>query len=222
MARKKLRLGVLLSGGGRTLQNILDYAASGRLDAKPVVVIASRPCKGTDVGRQAGVPTHLVDRKEFADVGAFSDRLNAILDEAGVELVVLAGFLSFWQVPERYAGKAINIHPALLPRFGGQGMHGHRVHEAVLAAGAKVSGCTVHFVTNDYDAGPILVQKTVPVLEDDTPEALAARVFEKECEAMPEALQLLAEGRVRIDGEVTRIDHSPRRQGPRQRQQPRR
>lgn len=211
MARKKLRLGVLLSGGGRTFQNILDCAAAGRLDVKPVVVVASRECKGIEVARSAGVPVHLVAKKEYADVESYSAPITAILDGAGVDLVVMAGFLSFWRIPEKYAGRVVNIHPALLPSFGGQGMHGHHVHEAVLAAGAKISGCTVHFVTNEYDAGPILVQKTVPVLEDDTPEALAARVFEKECEAMPEALQLLAEGRVRIEGNVTRIDHSPRR-----------
>ena len=205
MATKKLRLGVLLSGGGRTMKNILDRAAARKLDVTVVVVVASRPCKGMQIAGDAGIETHLVVRKEMPDVQTFSRRINGLLEAAEVDLVVLAGFLSFWQVPERYAGKVVNIHPALLPSFGGKGMYGHHVHEAVLAAGAKVSGCTVHFVTNEYDKGPIIVQKPVPVADDDTPDTLAGRVFEQECQAMPEALQLIAEGRVRIEGKVTRI-----------------
>ena len=110
----------------------------------------------------------------------YSAKITAELDAAGVELVVMAGFLSMWHVPPHYEGKVVNIHPALLPAFGGHGMFGHHVHEAVLARGCKVSGCTVHFVTNEYDAGPIILQKCVPVLEGDTPDALAARVFEQE------------------------------------------
>ena len=205
MATKKLRLGVLLSGGGRTMKNILDRAAARKLDVTVVVVVASRPCKGMQIAGDAGIETHLVVRKEMPDVQTFSRRINGLLEAAEVDLVVLAGFLSFWQVPERYAGKVVNIHPVLLPSFGGKGMYGHHVHEAVLAAGAKVSGCTVHFVTNEYDKGPIIVQKPVPVADDDTPDTLAGRVFEQECQAMPEALQLIAEGRVRIEGKVTRI-----------------
>ncbi|MCY2931535.1 MAG: phosphoribosylglycinamide formyltransferase [Planctomycetota bacterium] len=215
MARKKLRLGVLLSGGGRTFQNILDRAASGRLDVKPVVVVASRVCRGLDLARQAGVPAHLVVKKDFPDVESYSAPITAIFDAAGVDLVVMAGFLSFWRIPEQYAGRVVNIHPALLPSFGGHGMFGHHVHEAALAAGVKVSGCTVHFVTNEYDVGPIIVQKAVPVLEGDTADSLAARVFEQECEAMPEALQLLAEGRVHVEGRATRIAPRPRRSTPR-------
>lgn len=211
MARKKLRVGVLLSGGGRTFQNILDRAATGRLDVKPVVVVASRPCRGLDLAGQAGVPGHLVVKKDYPDVASYSAPITAIFDEADVDLIVMAGFLSFWRIPESYAGRVVNIHPSLLPSFGGHGMYGHHVHEAVLAAGVKVSGCTVHFVTNEYDVGPIIVQKSVPVLEGDTPDTLAARVFEQECKAMPEALQLLAEGRVQIEGRVARIAPRPRR-----------
>ena len=215
MARKKLRLGVLLSGGGRTFQNILDRAATGRLDVKPVVVVASRVCRGLDLARQAGVPAHVVVKKDSPDVESYSAPITAALDAAGVDVVVMAGFLSFWRIPDHYAGRVVNIHPALLPSFGGHGMFGHHVHEAVLAAGVKVSGCTVHFVTNEYDAGPILVQRPVPVMEGDTPDTLAARVFEQECEALPEALQLLAEGRVHVEGRVTRISPRPRRSAPR-------
>ena len=203
--KKPLRLGVLLSGGGRTLTNILNLIQAGQLPAEVAVVIASRPCKGIDLARQAKLPAHLVDYKQSPDLDTYSAQIARLLDEAKADLVLLAGFLSFWKVPDRYLGRVMNIHPALLPLFGGHGMYGHHVHEAVLAAGCKVSGCTVHFVTNQYDAGPIVAQRCVPVLEGDTPEALAARVFEQECIAYPEAIRLFAEGRLRIDGHVVRV-----------------
>lgn len=185
--------------------NLNDRIAAGTLDAELVVVIASRECKGLQRARTAGLPAHLVPYRELRDVEDYSRRIAALLDEANVELVVLAGLLSFWQVPDRYAGRVMNIHPALLPSFGGPGMYGHHVHEAVLARGCKVSGCTVHFVTNEYDAGPIIAQRCVPVLEDDDADRLAARVFLQECEAYPQAIQLFAEGRLRIEGQRVRV-----------------
>jgi folate-dependent phosphoribosylglycinamide formyltransferase PurN len=112
---------------------------------------------------------------------------------AGADLVVMAGFLSFWRVPPEFDGRVINIHPALLPDFGGKGMYGSRVHEAVLRSGRTESGCTVHFCNNEYDGGPILIQRRVPVLTGDTVETLAGRVFEQECEALPEAIQQIAD-----------------------------
>jgi folate-dependent phosphoribosylglycinamide formyltransferase PurN len=129
-----------------------------------------------------------------------------LLDDARVDLVCLAGFLSYWIIPDRYVGRVMNIHPALLPAFGGQGMYGHHVHEAVLARGCKVSGCTVHFVNNNYDEGPIILQRSVPAYAEDTADDLAARVFVEECIAYPEAIRLFAEGRLRIDGRAVRID----------------
>jgi phosphoribosylglycinamide formyltransferase 1 len=117
-----------------------------------------------------------------------------------VELVVMAGFLSLWPIPPQFAGRVINIHPALLPAFGGHGMFGHHVHEAVLATGCKVSGCTVHFVTNEYDQGPIILQRCAPVLEGDTADTLAARIFEQECQALPDAIRLFAQGRLKVEG----------------------
>jgi formyltetrahydrofolate-dependent phosphoribosylglycinamide formyltransferase len=203
--RTPLRLGVLLSGGGRTLENLLLRIERGELPAEVVVVIASRDCRGVEVGRRAGIGTHLVARKELKELREYSGRITALLDAARVDLVVMAGFLSMWLIPPQYEGKVVNIHPALLPSFGGQGMYGHHVHEAVLKAGCKVSGCTVHFVTNEYDRGPIIVQRCVPVIEGDTPDTLAARVFEQECEAFPEAIRLYAQGRLRIDGGVVRV-----------------
>ena len=123
-----------------------------------------------------------------------------------VDLVIMAGFLRRWIFPAAYEGRVLNIHPALLPKYGGKGYYGHHVHEAVLKAGEKESGCTVHFADHHYDRGPILVQKRVPVLPGDTPDTLAARVFEAECEAYPEAIELVASGRVRIEGRRAIID----------------
>ncbi|MCX5655406.1 MAG: phosphoribosylglycinamide formyltransferase [Planctomycetota bacterium] len=207
MAPKTLRLGVLLSGGGRTLENVLEHIRAGKLAAEVAVVIASRPgIRGIEIGKAAGAPTHLVRPKEYPTVEAYSDAMIRLLDEARVDLVCLAGFLSYWIIPERYAGHVINIHPALLPSFGGKGMYGHHVHEAVLARGCKVSGCTVHFVSNEYDEGPIILQRAVPVYAEDTPDDLAARVFEQECIAYPEAIRLIAEGRLRVEGRVVHVD----------------
>ena len=208
----KLKLGVLLSGGGRTLLNIDEYIAAGKppgppggLPAEVAVVIASRECKGIQRSKDAGHDVHLVPYKQMPDTETYSAEICKILDAAKVGLVVQAGFLSLWHIPEHYAGRVMNIHPALLPSFGGHGMYGHHVHEAVLAAGCKVSGCTVHFVTNEYDRGPIIVQKTVPVREGDDADSLTARVFEQECVAYPEAIRLFAEGRLRIDGSTVQV-----------------
>lgn len=201
---KKLRLGVLLSGGGRTMVNFLK---ASDLPAEIAVVIASRPCAGIDRAKEANLPVHLVSYKDYGPgrLEEYSRVISRHLDDAGVDLVVLAGFLSMWIIPPNYAGRVMNIHPALLPCFGGRGMFGHHVHEAVLAAGCKVSGCTVHFVTNDYDEGPIVVQKAVPVFDADTPDDLAARVFEQECLAYPEAIRLFAEGKLVIEEKIVRI-----------------
>ena len=131
----------------------------------------------------------MASRGAFADVAAFSEHVFEVCDAAGVDLVCLAGWLQLLQIPPRWAGRGLNIHPALLPKFGGQGMYGRRVHEAVLAAGERESGCTVHVVTDAYDAGPIVLQRRCPVLPGDTPDTLAARVFAQECEAYPEAIK---------------------------------
>jgi len=204
MREKPLKLGVLLSGGGRTLMNLQRRIDEGTLPARVAVVVASRPCRGLEWARQAGLNAHLVPYKTTPP-SQYSNAITALLDQAGVDTVVMAGFLSMWHIPPAYEGKVINIHPSLLPSFGGKGMFGHHVHQAVLRRGCKVSGCTVHVVTNEYDQGPILVQKAVPVLEEDTPDTLAARVFEQETIALPEALQRLAEGRVSVADGVARI-----------------
>jgi phosphoribosylglycinamide formyltransferase 1 len=194
---KRTRLGILISGGGTTLTNLAETIARGELSAEIVCVIASNAkCFGIQRARKLGLPVFIVTRKEFPDLGSFSDEIAHLLRHHAVDLACMAGFLSLWTIPEDLTGRVLNIHPALLPKFGGQGMHGHHVHEAVLAAGEKESGCTVHYADNSYDTGPIMLQRKCPVLPSDTPDTLAARVFVEECQAYPEAIRQWAENRV--------------------------
>ena len=175
--------------------NIAEEIARGNINAEIVTVISSRSAvAGVERVNELGLEPHVVRKKDYPDIGAFSDKIVSILDEAEVDLVLQCGWLCFWELPSRYDKKVMNIHPALLPLFGGKGMWGHHVHEAVLAAGCKVSGCTVHFVTNEYDAGPIILQRCCEVLPGDDGASLAARVFELECLAYPEAIKMYAEG----------------------------
>jgi formyltetrahydrofolate-dependent phosphoribosylglycinamide formyltransferase len=203
---RRLRLAVLLSGNGTTLQNLLDRSAAGRLPAEVVVVVSNRAdAFGLQRAEQAGIPALVVERAGCADRDEFSRRIFAVCRQHRADLVCLAGFLQLLVIPDDFAGRVLNIHPALIPAFCGKGYYGHRVHEAVLEYGAKVSGCTVHFADVVYDHGPIVLQRVVPVLDDDTPDTLAARVFEQECEAYPEAIRLFAEGRLQIDGRRVRV-----------------
>ena len=194
-APELVRLAVLISGGGTTLDNLVARIGDGRLRGVQIrLVISSRSnVRGVEIARAAGLPLAVIRRRDYPSDEAFSVALTAALDRAGVDLVVLAGFLCFWQVPPRYQGRVLNIHPALLPRFGGKGFYGHRVHEAVLAAGATESGCTVHLVDNEYDHGPIVGQSRVPVRPDDTPESLAERVGAAERELYPRVIQEVAD-----------------------------
>jgi len=203
---KRVRLGVLISGGGRTLLNILEYIKQGRLNAGVAVVISSRSTvAGVGRARNAGLNVKIIRKKDDPDIDAFSEHIERELVAAKVDLVIQAGWLCLWNIPQRYHNRVMNIHPALLPSFGGKGMWGHHVHEAVLAAGCKVSGCTVHFCTNEYDKGPIIVQRACRVHDDDTADTLAARVFEQECIAYPQAIRLFSEGRIRVQNGRTRI-----------------
>ncbi len=199
MGKEPINLAVLVSGSGTTLQNLIDQIAAGHLNARIAVVIASRSgLLGTDRAAKAGLRTEIVDKKACSSPADFSQRVFSYCRAAQVDLVCLCGWLSLLEIPDVFAGRAMNIHPALLPSFGGRGMFGHHVHQAVLDHGCKVSGCTVHFVDNHYDAGPIILQKTCPVLDSDTAATLAARVFEEEKLAYPEAIRLFAGGRLRI------------------------
>lgn len=185
-----LRVAVLISGSGTTLANLVQRIDDGRLPSVRVVaVISSRATvAGVEIARAAGLPVEIIRRRDFPDGAVFSEAVSAALDRADVDLVVLGGYLCHWALPPRYAGRTINIHPALLPAFGGQGYYGLHVHEAVLASGARESGCTVHLVDEHYDHGPILAQRRVPVLPGDTPQALAARVGAAERELLPEVI----------------------------------
>jgi len=200
------RLAVLLSGGGTTLQNLIDRIADGRLAARIVqVVSSSADAFGIERALRAGLRVDVVTRREAGSREEFSRRTFGLCRQARADLVCMAGFLQLLTIPEDFENRVMNIHPALVPAFCGTGYYGQRVHEAVLAYGAKVSGCTVHFADNQYDHGPVILQRTVPVLDDDTPDSLAARVFEQECETYPEAIRLFGEGRLTIEGRRVRV-----------------
>lgn len=200
-----IRLAVCVSGGGTTLRNLIDRARDGRLSASIVQVVASRSNIGAiDKARGAGIPVDVVTRagKSLAE---FSAAVFDSIRNAAADLVILGGFLSLIEIPDDYAGRVINVHPALIPAFAGKGFHGEAVHRAAIDTGVKLSGCTVHFADQTYDTGPIIVQRAVPVLDDDTPATLAARVFQAECEALPDAIMLFAEGRLLIEGRRVRV-----------------
>jgi len=201
-----LRLAVLLSGNGTTLQNLLDRIADGQLRAEVVLVVSNRcDAFGLERAARAGIPAAVVERSDCSSRDEFGRRIFDLCRGARVALVCLGGFLQLLPVPDDFADRVMNIHPALIPAFCGKGFYGHRVHEAAIETGVKVSGCTVHFADNVYDHGPIILQRVVPVLDDDTPDTLAARVFELECEAYPEAIRLFAEGRLRVEGRRVRM-----------------
>ena len=207
MKKSLLKVAVLLSGGGTTLQNLVDRSCEGTLPAARIAVVVSsrKDAYGLVRAREAGIDAHCVPSRGYRrDWGAMSERVYEVIDPYDVDLIVLAGYMCYLHVHQKYEGRMMNIHAALLPAFGGQGFYGLRVHEAVLEAGVKVSGCTVHFVDNRYDHGPIIIQRAVPVLDEDTPEALRGRVFEQECIAYPEAINLFAEGRLVIEGRRVR------------------
>lgn len=191
---RKLRLGILLSGGGRTMLNISDEIDAGRLNAEIVVVVSSRSTvKGVERAKKLGATPVIVRKKDYPDIERFSNMIAEQLNKSKVDLVIQAGWLCLWRIPSGYENRVMNIHPALLPSFGGEGMWGHHVHEAVIKAGCKISGCTVHFCTNEYDKGEIVVQRVCEVKDDDDADSLADRVFEQECIAYPEAIRKFSE-----------------------------
>ncbi|MBI3946555.1 MAG: phosphoribosylglycinamide formyltransferase [Armatimonadetes bacterium] len=206
----RTRLGVLVSGRGRgtTLQAFLDASAAGALPAEVVVVVST--ALGTpalDRARAADVAALEFDARGIPDGNPLDERLLAAIGPHRPDLVCMAGFLRklgprFYAA---YRGRVMNSHPALIPAFCGQGMYGHHVHEAVVAYGVKVSGCTIHFADEEYDAGPIIIQKCVPVHDDDTPDTLAARILPEEHRAYLQAIRLFAEGRLSIEGRKVNI-----------------
>ncbi len=192
-AAGRLQVAVFLSGTGRTLENLLARRAAGELDIDIPVVISSRPAaRGLEIAARAGIETHVVSRRAYPSPSAMSARIKELLAPHRIDLILLAGFLSQLEILPDWEGRMLNIHPSLLPLFGGRGLYGTRVQEAVLASGMKVTGCTVHLVNADYDAGPIVLQRCLPIHDGDTPETLGARVFALECELYPEAIRLFA------------------------------
>lgn len=192
---ERLRLAVFVSGSGRTLDNLLEWIGDGRLAADVVLVVSSREdVRGTAIARAAGIATVVLDPRD-SDVAAVSQRAFAACRGEQIDLVALGGYLHLLEIPADYAGRVINIHPSLLPAFGGRGYHGMAVHRAVLARGCTVSGCTVHLVDEIYDNGYVLAQEPVNVVRGDTPATLAARVFAAECRLLPETVHAIAQGR---------------------------
>lgn len=205
MKTRPLRVAVLLSGSGTSLENLFEHIDRG-LPAEVVCVLSSKKSAfGLERAERHDVPAIAIPRREHPDVGAFNDALHAALERFEPDLVCLLGFLSPFELRGRYAGRALNVHPALIPAFSGKGFYGHHVHEAVLEKGVKLTGATVHFVSEGYDEGPILLQSAIEVLDEDTPESLAQRVQALERELVPKAIGLIATGRVEIRAGRTRI-----------------
>lgn len=198
------RIGVLVSGRGSNLQALLDAQAAGRLGGEVVVVISNHAgAPALDRAAAVGVPTVVLERDAFPTRKAQHLAIAETLAAHGVDLVVLAGFdrIVHPEVVRRYEGRILNVHPSLLPAFAG-GLH---AQAEALAYGVKIAGCTVHFVTDDVDAGPIVLQAAVPVLDEDTVESLSARILAEEHRILPEAVRLFSEGRLRIEGRRVRI-----------------
>ncbi len=193
MDQDAVKAAVLLSGSGRTLENFLAKKTAGELAVDIVAVVSSRAdVRGVEVARSHGLPCEVFRRRDFDSIEAHNAAINGWLESHGPRVIILAGYLCFYIQPEWFTGPVVNIHPALLPKYGGQGYYGDRVHKAVLAAGDSETGCTVHLVDDEYDHGRILGQQKVPVLPGDDVAALAERVFAAECELYPRMLSLLA------------------------------
>lgn len=200
---KAKKIAVLVSGGGTNLQSLINSQKDGMFgESRITLVVASKPgVYALERAKNAGIDSIVLCRKDYADIAAYSAALVKALKEAEIDLVVLAGFLTIIdeQVYEAYPNAIINIHPALIPSFCGKGFYGLHVHEAALAKGVKVSGATVHFVTPECDAGPIILQKAVEVKQDDTPEALQQRIMEEvEWKILPEAVKLFCEDKLTV------------------------
>lgn len=196
MTIRPITTAVLISGGGTTLKNLIDRQLQFGLPVDFRLVISSKASAGGIAHAQAAaIPTRVLAKRQFPDAESHSHAVFGAIREAGCELVVMGGYLEHLLIPSDFENRVINIHPSLIPAFCGKGMYGLRVHEAAIRFGVKVSGCTVHFVDNQYDHGPILLQRTCPVLESDTPESLQKRVFALECDALPDAIWEIAKQR---------------------------
>ncbi len=204
--RARPRIAFFLSGSGTTLENFFEHVEAGDVPGQVVLVLSDRAgAGGLERAHRRGVPTAVVEWRAYRDQAAFDAAIEAALRPHAPDLVVMGGFLHLWHVPPDLRGRVLNVHPSLLPSFCGKGLYGERVHRAVLDAGVKVTGCTVHFVDDEYDHGPIVAQAAVVVEDDDTPESLAHRVQEAERRLYPACVRLFAEGRLRVEGRRVRV-----------------
>ena len=205
-----MKIAVFVSGGGTNLQAIIDNTKDGILKDIEISLVLSSSKTAYALERAAdnGIKSAVVSKKDFDSIESWDDAVLAAVEDSGAELIVLAGYLSLMgpKVVAKYSNRIINIHPALIPSFCGAGMYGIKPHQAALAKGVKVSGATVHFVNENYDEGPILLQKAIDVLPNDTPETLQKRIMQ-ECEwkILPEAIRLIADGRVMIENNIARV-----------------
>ncbi len=211
MSKQEARIAVLVSGGGTNLQALIDAEKRGELgNGKLAAVISSKEgAYALERAAHAGIPGYVLPRKSFPDSRAMTVALVDKLHELSIDLVVLAGCMVIFteELTSAYPNAIINVHPALIPSFCGKGFYGLHVHEAALAYGVKLSGATVHFVSEECDAGPIIAQKAVPVLEGDTPETLQKRIMEEaEWKLLPEAVKLFCQGRLRVEGRIVKIE----------------
>jgi len=203
---KKLRLAVFISGTGRTLKNFIDRIRDEQLSAEVVVVISSiANVVGLQHAEKESIPIEIIERSDYESLTDFSEANFGVCRAARADYAVLAGYLRRLEIPDDFANRVLNIHPSLIPSFCGKGYYGNIVHSKALEYGVKVSGCTVHFVDQEYDAGPIILQRAVDVYEGDTANSLNDRVFAAECQAYPEVIELLAQGRVSVKGRIVKI-----------------
>ena len=202
----KIKLAVLISGTGRTLKNMINRSKEGTLDAEiKLVISSSSSARGLQYAEEEVIPIEILERPDFKSQGEFSTAIFDVCRKAEVDYVVMAGYIKFLDIPDDFTNRVLNIHPSLVPAFCGKGYYGDHVHSKVLEYGVKITGCSIHFVDQKYDNGPVILQRAVEVLETDTVASLNDRVFDAEREAYPEALQLLAEGRVSVVGRIVKI-----------------
>ncbi len=196
-----LRIAVLISGAGSTLQNLIQRKECGELPVDFRLVISScAKARGIDFASEASIPVKVVSRKGHVDDPAHSQHVFTLCREHEVQVVVMAGYVEHLLIPEDYINRVVNIHPALIPAFSGKGFYGRRVHQAALDFGVKLTGCTVHFVDNEYDHGPIIAQRACPVFDLDTADSLKGRVAELERQLYPETIAAIARGQIQVEG----------------------
>ena len=201
-----IKIAVWISGGGTTLSNILDCVSKGMLEVEVCLVVSSNAeVAGVEIARAAGIEIQVVARGQFHSPHEYRDEMFRRSRELAVHYVVMAGFLKHVLIPSDFTNRVVNIHPSLIPAFCGKGMYGNRVHQAVVDSGATLSGCTIHFVDNEFDHGPIIYQQTVQVVAGDCAEDVRQRVFVAECEAYPKVLRWLNAGRISVNGSVVTV-----------------